>query len=277
MSVAACLMLVAGLWGQADDLDPQTPDAKEVQRERWNKFYSAQAALYDLRLHDDQDKRLVLEEPVLTWSNPIRQGDTNGLVYVWTHEGRVEVVGTIFSYLQRGDRTKRQLVHSFHTLSLDPVTARLNGTVFWSPLSAGVEVKPIPDAPPPAESRTLRRSQMRTLSRQFTASIEPQEEGAGRSLRLVAGPLHRYRQASDAVLDGALFTFVMGTDPEVMLLIEARRINDQFAWHYAAARFSHEPLRLRHKGETVWTYTPDRSRPSPYYSRTVLVRDAELP
>ena len=40
-------------------------------------------------------------------------------------------------------------------------------------------------------------------------------------LRLLPKPLYRYEPKAGPVIDGAVFAFVMGTDPESLLLIEA--------------------------------------------------------
>ena len=46
-----------------------------------------------------------------------------------------------------------------------------------------------------------------------------------------------------------------GTDPEALLLIEARQTNPSrcLAWHYAIARFTDQQLWVRHKGKEVFT------------------------
>ena len=35
------------------------------------------------------------------------------------------------------------------------------------------------------------------------------------------------------VVDGAVFAFAQGTDPELLVLLEARRSGESLAWHYA--------------------------------------------
>jgi hypothetical protein len=73
-------------------------------------------------------------------------------------------------------------------------------------------------------------------------------------LRLQTTPLIQYDAAGPDVLGGALFTFVTtaGTDPEVMLLIEARNTAQGRQWMFTPARFSDYGLYLLHKNEQVW-------------------------
>ena len=42
-------------------------------------------------------------------------------------------------------------------------------------------------------------------------------------------------------------------DPEMMLLIEARRTSDGMQWHYGVGRFNWTPVRLTYKEVNVWT------------------------
>ena len=65
------------------------------------------------------------------------------------------------------------------------------------------------------------------------------------------------------MIDGGLFAFVEGTDPEVLLLIEARRGPGGPGWRFAAARMNSIALRLDHKGREAWsapTLAWDRAR-----------------
>ncbi len=54
-------------------------------------------------------------------------------------------------------------------------------------------------------------------------------------------------------MGGALVAFAEGTDPEVMLLIEARKSEDEFKWHFAAGRLNHLRMRLYHQEQEVWS------------------------
>ncbi len=47
-------------------------------------------------------------------------------------------------------------------------------------------------------------------------------------LRLLSTPLYRYKEEGK-IADGVLFAFVMGTDPECNLLIEAQRARGRHA------------------------------------------------
>ena len=74
-------------------------------------------------------------------------------------------------------------------------------------------------------------------------------------LRLLPRPLYRYESTDPDVLDGALFALVSsaGTDPEIILLLEARVGQSGPQWLYGAARFSDMSLWLSHKNHEVWS------------------------
>ena len=65
---------------------------------------------------------------------------------------------------------------------------------------------------------------MRDLAKEFTAR-QTDRKDIDRDLRLLAQPIYRYEKTEGDLIDGGLFAFVLGTDPEAFLMIEARRID----------------------------------------------------
>jgi hypothetical protein len=94
---------------------------------------------------------------------------------------------------------------------------------------------------------------MRRLAQEFTGYEI--DKGKRCELRLLPAPLYRYPTARTGVVDGALFTLVStdGTDPEVLLLIEARQKGGKTRWEYACGRFSDCSLYVQHKDKEVWS------------------------
>ena len=188
-------------------------------------------------------------EPLLQWSNPVA-GSIHGSVFVWTSKGRPEVVASIYKF----SNPLHHLGVEFHSLANAPLTVEREGRAVWSPERAGIEWRPVPGAPAPADAPNVRLRQLRALAKEFTAS-ETTREDVFWELRLLTQPVYRHASTDPEVLDGALFAFVKGTDPEVFLLIEARRSPEkrEFAWHYALARMNSVTLRAAHKGKAVWS------------------------
>ena len=69
-------------------------------------------------------------------------------------------------------------------------------------------------------------------------------------------------------LDGALFTFAFGTDPEVLLVIEAQKTPAGAVWRYAAAPFTDFEIQLKYKDKLVWTEPLAQSSQTPMKQRT---------
>ena len=210
--------------------------------------FKAEAAEYVVRLQSRQGEKLaVVKEPVLRWSNPARTGE-DGAVFVWTLGGRPEMIGTIFTY-RFSDKISRK--HEYHSLATEPLTAEFRGKEVWAPATAGVKFAAVSGAGAPSGSARLRLTQMKALAREFTASMKD-EQGESYQLRLLTQPLFRYEPEDKRVLDGALFAYSLGTDPEVLLMLEARPVKDGHQWQFAFARFHYVELRAMHKDREVF-------------------------
>ena len=71
-------------------------------------------------------------------------------------------------------------------------------------------------------------------------------------LRLLPRPLYRYENTRGDIIDGSVFAFVQGTDPESLLLLEATKTRDKSKWEYAFVRRTSGELEGRFKDEVVW-------------------------
>jgi hypothetical protein len=100
----------------------------------------------------------------------------------------------------------------------------------------------------------VRLRQMKTLASQFSSTMLGwRADNSDREvLRLLPQPLYRYESKRSDVLDGAVFAFVQGTDPESVLLIEAVHTGDGLEWQFAFARRTSGELEGRHKDVVVW-------------------------
>lgn len=191
-------------------------------------------------------------QPVLRWSNPVA-GIRDGLVVMWTDGARPVALAQVFP-------TKDNLwIHEFQSLAPGPFVMRDGPRVVWEPRQAGETFHALADVPPPADSAAKRLMQMRTIARAFTAfddfRILPSDTKTTRyELRLMANPVYRYEIPSSRVLDGAVFPFVLGTDPEVFVVVEAREKSDgSRVWEYLIAPLTCWGLEVKHKDKTVWT------------------------
>lgn len=169
-------------------------------------------------------------------------------MFVWTREGRPEILGSIWSRQEAG---RRQVIHELHSLALEPLSATRNGNVFWSPRGPGIDPLPIPGAPEPATTPALRMVQMRGVAREFSGSTI--RDTIERPLQFRSQPVFRFEKPS-AERDGAVFVGFEDWDPELLLLIEVRSTANGPRWHAGFARFTNLPVSARHKGVEVWSF-----------------------
>src|SRR5262245_22278188 len=222
------------------------------------KLHVEEARSY--RIYRDEKHARQLElvtKPVFNWTNVVGEHTQFGHLFVWTDAGRPEVIGTIFS-TRALDPGKRMLIHEFHTLSptrLFPVTPEAS-RYQWTP-ERGITLVKCDEAPRVADSASQRLTQIRSIARSFAAESRTRD-GQTWELRLLPTPLLRYEAAQARVLDGALFAMVSsaGTDPELLLLIEASHPRDDeksWEWHAAAVRFSDKDLAVKRNDKLLWS------------------------
>jgi hypothetical protein len=92
---------------------------------------------------------------------------------------------------------------------------------------------------------------MRDLAKEFTAR-QTDRTNIDRDMRLLAQPIYRYGKTEGDLVDGSMFVFVLGTDPDAFLLIEARRVDGIPQYQYALARMNSIQLRASYRGREVW-------------------------
>jgi hypothetical protein len=103
---------------------------------------------------------------------------------------------------------------------------------------------------------------MRKLAQEFTGH-EIDREKKRWELRLLPTPMYRYPSAKSGVVDGALFALISdaGTDPEVLLLIEATDAGGTMRWEHACGRFSDLELHVQRKDKEVYSSVPSDANP----------------
>ena len=164
----------------------------------------------------------------------------------------------------------------FKSVSLSPLTAMYKGTIEWQPRLAGVEYALVAGAPEPDKSSAKRLSQMRSLLEPFSASVSDPKNGR-QILRLLSQPLYRYSQPERGILDGGLFAFVLTTNPEFLVVVEAQTIAGKPQWVYSPVRFTGRQCELLINNQQAWprgtlpsTYDPS----GPFYQLRKLVLEA---
>ncbi len=189
------------------------------------------------------------KQPLMHWRNPERQQD-QGALYVWEKNGRPQVLASIFTY-EYSDTVYCR--HEMISLADGPLVAELDSEIVWSPNRAGLEWRPCDGSAAPAETDARRLFQMRSIARQFSGTLSVPNRQISQ-LTLLPQPLVRYQSPAEGVIDGAVFSLAVGTDPELLLVIEAKKVADgSVAFMYAPARSHYHALELKRNGNPVWS------------------------
>ncbi|OWK43044.1 hypothetical protein [Fimbriiglobus ruber] len=229
--------------------------------------YFKDAREYSIAVASAPDKPLELKpEPVFEWSNPARNGGQQGVIFVWLRDGRPAAFGCIFSSPSPSPAYPggHRIEHEFHALDPERLVVTRDSFNQWKP-KEGLARAVLPDAGTPADSAATRLLQMRGLAKEFTGHTI--DHGNKRwDLRPLPTPLYRYPTAKTGVVDGAVFALVSdaGTDPEVLLVLEAREKDGKLQWEYACGRFYDWEIHVQRKGRDAFTSIPSDTNPYPY-------------
>lgn len=235
---------------QAEEATRKPADA--ALREKWQKVYREIAESLEMR---HRQIRLDLHAvPLLYYSNPVRNNDQHGTMFLWTEEGRPAVLGSVWSAIDRRNAGFRIITHEFHSLADDSeIQSSIGGQLHWASGEPGIAWRTLEEVaamPAPADTRAARLVQMRALARRFSAKISGEEET---ELRLMPQPLYRYPENIPGGVDGGLFVYSLATDPELVLLIEQSKDSEGSLWKVAFARFGNLAMEVKDGDRTLWT------------------------
>jgi hypothetical protein len=230
------------------------PPAKEEPEEPKKLNEAIEKSVNWYEVVPEEGAEALAPVPVLRWRNVVRGQEGEAMMVVWAHNGRPAAMTSIYPW-------QGKMCHEFDSLSRGTkLFAREKDRVIWSPAAAGVEFKAVPKAPAPAKTAAERLRQMKALAEGFKATMTgwQADNSDQESLRLLPRPLYRYdlagaKDADPKLLDGALFAYVQGTDPEVILMLEAVGTAEQAEWQYAFVRATSGGLEVKLGDEVVWS------------------------
>ncbi len=239
----ALLMLVS-FSSPAISQVPTDETIVDSMRDRFQKS----ASQFEFTVSSSGEKLQLLNRPVSNWSNPERK-TIAGALFVWTLKGRPEMLMCTYPTDNAGNYE-----HEFQSLSVESLSGSRQGSVIWEPRSEAVQWQAVQANIPIGKTPAMRLVQMRRIASLYTAKLVFTKQ-PDRMLRLQTTPLHRYdaAQLPETVIDGALFAYVQGTDPEVIAMVEARKnAAGEEAWHIAFARMTVVSAKVEYQSATVW-------------------------
>jgi hypothetical protein len=204
--------------------------------------------LFEMRTASGADEVQLYPRPLLTYGDSARS-NKDGTLWAFGASGRPLAILELY----QGNETNTRWTHAVTLTGQAKVTMKTPVAAVWKPDATQIEPVPFADAEPPRDREQRRLSQLKDLARRFTAHEFWDPENSRFEMRLLAQPVHRYDAAEAGIHDGAVFILAHGTNPEVVVLIEALgKTMEASRWHYSLARLGSAELHVELDGKEVW-------------------------
>ncbi len=225
------------------------PDEDNAEK---RQLRAAQEHVKRLAMHiADQAGDVVnpVERPLLAYGEPAR-GNNHGTLWAFGAAGRP----VAFMELWQASDNQTIWFQSLIRSGEQPLRLQSPDGKRWEPPRGPIARLKLENAPRPAASVPARLRQLKSLARRFAAHEIWDPDNSRYELRLLVQPVHRYDGAGGGIQDGAAFVFAHGTNPELILLLEALGDSVERArWHYSAFPSSSAELHVEIDGREVWT------------------------
>lgn len=197
-----------------------------------------------LKIGEKPELLRVGKEPLFRYSDPTTT-TTDGTLWLWTQAERPIAAACLFNDSREGFQWNYELA------SLIDSPLFVDGRPGWSWRPVANQRKwIIVTEPEPARTEPKRLVQMKALLSPFRA-VGAYQDGERTQMRLLPRPVHRYRCPEEKIEDGAMFLFAVGTNPEVLVQIEAISGTDR-SWRIGFARMSAGDVKVTRDEQTVW-------------------------
>ena len=184
------------------------------------------------------------KEPLFRYSDPVGT-TTDGTLWLWTQAERPIAAACLFNDSREGFQWNYELV------SLSDSALFVDGRPGWNWRPVANQRRWIVvTEPEPADTGAKRLVQMKTLLAQFRAGGAYQA-GDHTQMRLLPRPVYRYHCPDQKIEDGAMFLFAIGTNPEVLVQVEAIARADR-SWRIGFARMTAADVKVARDELTVW-------------------------
>lgn len=243
-------VLVISGWAVSFLAEAQAAD--EPAPDRNVAFMMSTANAYQPQIGTTPGQKLTLHpRPALKWTNPV-SGIEHGLLVLWHDDHRPAVFAQVFKL----PAPQHLWLHECQSVFSEPLRFTLPDKAVWSPSASIAKFETLKGVDPPAEKPSARLVQARAIARRFAASedFRTTEKSAPTrfELRLSPQPVYQYTSEKYGVQAGTVFAFVNGTDPEVLLTVEAFQHGDATGWRYLLAPMTCWGVAATFDGQPVW-------------------------
>lgn len=225
------------------------PDEGNAEK---RQLRAAQEHIKRLAMHvadESNDELKPVDRPLLAYGEPTR-GNNHGTLWAFGAAGRPAA----FMELWQASDNQTIWFQSLIRSGDQPLRLQSPDGKRWEPPRGPIDRLTLENAPRPAGSGPGRLRQLKSLAGRFAAHEIWDPNNSRHELRLLVQPVHRYVDAGRGVQDGAAFVFAHGTNPELIVLLEALGASiEQARWHYSAFPSSSAELHLEFDGREVWT------------------------
>ena len=268
LAFMACLLI--GSTGRSQEGADSPNDSEQIKKQRAARLEMMRGWASSLAVKVDIDgefvERQILDIPLLHYHN--LPGETlDATLWAWGSGGRPIALASISR--ERNVSNIEKWSCELVSLADKPVMLTAIPGWKWAPATSGIEWKPVADAPVAGETLVVRLRQMKEIARRFSATGIYQDGKERIELRLIDRALHRFSDPEHGLIDGAVYAFACGTNPEVLLLIECRKDGSgNVAWHQGFARLGAGHLAARLGDRVVWERPEIKSwnAAEPYFS-----------
>ena len=243
LAALACL-LAAVVSAEEKSAEPPADESRNILKQAANHMQELKMRLAG---SDDAAVELV-DRPLLTYGDTAR-ANKNGTLWAFGKTGRPLAVLELYQGLEKN----APWTHAVTLTGQQQVIMTTPAKASWSPAKTQIDPTPFTGVAAPEDKEPQRLRQMKDLARRFSAHEFWNPENSRFELRLLVQPVLRYRDESRKIHDGAVFVLAHGTNPEVIMLIEAlgERLEDS-RWHYSLARLGSAELHVSLDGAEVW-------------------------
>lgn len=238
-------VLVLVLIGIVGDLRGQEASDEEQAARRAAMILRAGKLRLQYAGMPDHKPLALSKSPVLRTNDPTRN-ELDGGLWLW-FDGQRPIAALIVTYY-----ASRKWNYENVTLTDEALSLRGRPSWSWQPEAAVREWVELNEVVP--EAPRARQLALRALPRPF--DVSEVRRGERFPLRLVGQPIYVYSDPESNLLDGALFVVSNGTNPEVMIQVEARANGGERRWHVAFARLTAAEATVMLGDKMLWKVPP---------------------
>jgi hypothetical protein len=169
--------------------------------------------------------------PLFRYSDP-RRDILDAALWGFAEQGRPAALMKTEFYEVNG---RRHWVYCIATLSDHLIEAKWTDGARFDSSEPGLSMQRVPNGPPPGATPAARLLQFKRLTKRFSARIQNGLDNRDQ-MRLMPTPICRYEGGQPGLIEGAVFGYTMGTNPDVLLVLELHRVKDgDNEWRCGAA------------------------------------------